>query len=969
MPYILSGTFEDVLGEFEPNSLFTAENPQNVEDGGDDSIHPLIAKDIDRFNYLGSPDDYQLLYNGWQKNFKNVVKKYVQGDLAGDNAYLVLAKQKDELNLDMQLLGPPIEDEPEEESALDFSPNQKPSRNLFMRTQIRTTSFAFVDNKGILSSIGLYYDPKRNDRWILTIEKNINLSRSERALSLITSFSISKKDNKDAAKDEFTFRRLANDNPVKCELKEIEGSEQVEDLINVIDHPLVAGFVQSIVPYKKINPNADLISLFCNTKNSNTIDLAMLEGRRWTDIFNNPALRAIKNLEQKVSPNQLLDCLNRSKPLYDFFSSLVHEEKTPELAKKVKVYVWFDQWGIQEQFASIKDNQRFIGTLTSALEFEPFYSEVMANQDKFNSILFITNESTENFTNIMSSLESNKENPAVWQALNDLTKLQWNYPQHQFAHTVLCHLAINSPNKPEITQELINKISSLGTLSSKINPIKLALQIADKDWNSNLASLLAFSAVIPEDSVQRFEESGNKKRQKLEVLFNHILTHDENTLEFMKATLAVVNSEKSSQEIKKLLKEESSNYKMLSAISPMAVFASLGIEQNYEDLALKGDPHSEFLQNLVNSVEPMLWSASTANSELPKKQLRITIYSEVLKFLNASAEDKSTLAIDLMQKITEAEQQFNAEANFDDINKQIALLLNPLDGQPELINLMNLVPAKLSLLMDKQRFDASISKEGDINEQFSHALAASLEVDDPLAAERLEVIFSYILSNTKDDHKSALLEKAHHALQTKSITELAAEINAMKRQGNNYSLLLDAVATTNTFAQLNIDKLPKEVFSPEVKGKVLRKVVKVLDVTLDKTQTELPKSTDKKREMSVPEQVYRKAMYEAVTVYLNAPSENRKAAYEKLEEATENSLHVLLKITDKDRRPALRIAAMIVTNLVSILLTAGISNLVHYRNTGDVLFKSSTKTSEDIKRADIKVLRELKSIKPSGPGG
>ncbi|WP_419419734.1 hypothetical protein ACNVED_00045 [Legionella sp. D16C41] len=100
---------------------------------------------------------------------------------------------------------------------------------------------------------------------------------------------------------------------------------------------------------------------------------------------------------------------------------------------------------------------------------------------------------------------------------------------------------------------------------------------------------------------------------------------------------------------------------------------------------------------------------------------------------------------------------------------------------------------------------------------------------------------------------------------------------------------------------------------------------------------------------------YRQKMYLIIFNQISNPAPKNKLLTE-----IKSAERDFLKIVDVDQRPWLRYMLAAIANSVALLLTAGIANIYHYRQSGDIFFFQRTAAGEAIKKLDIKIMEQLK---------
>ena len=288
-------------------------------------------------------------------------------------------------------------------------------------------------------------------------------------------------------------------------------------------------------------------------------------------------------------------------------------------------------------------------------------------------------------------------------------------------------------------------------------------------------------------------------------------------------------------------------------------------------------------------------------------------------------------------------------------------------------------PAKLA--------EQLLDRMTDTNKNYAELLASSVSVaGDSHEAnvkpkrEKLTVIFNYILTEVSEADKPRLMIAAHQAIDTNNTKIMQEALNLRSDKTLSYPLLEEGVRTSNLFAELNVSITAQQVLTPSVKAKVINKVVRLVEEQCALMNQHLARNVkpqqapvasevpvapidlieQKWAEVKPAEKEYRAAVYKAVTKYTD--SYGTVKAFDTLENELKAAESKLLLKTDKDQKPVVRIAAMIITNLLTLFLTAGISNLVHLKRTGDFLFHGSTNSSEKVKRATIKTLDEIEQF-------
>lgn len=968
-PYILSGTLNYVIKVLGAYRFF---GPSKKD------VASQINLDVDRAPLFGTLDDYYTHLKGWKQRGESKDASYLQGDMFGGSSYL--------------LLGPDIDIDGVKQPLLPADQDVEPG-------YFKTLNFGYVDKDGVLSAVGVQFVPEHPDRWIVSIEKKINHSANERTVSLITPFSL-KEPN-----EEFIYRQLEDPHATNCQLGELKDFR--DQLLDSIKHPVVEALVKLITSSNILPPNLDVFALFCHLGETDTSAvLSILEQEiqkpdGLLTILNNPVLKIISTLGVKITSAQLLRFLEES-TIPELFRVSQNIIGTQEYRAKVDIYLHFDNWGIKDDFKwlpadiDLYNFQNFIGYMLelSAEERQTFLEKIHQYDPEFNVIKFVATNKYQTYSREIFKklrLESNQD---TWSRLYDLSLTNVG---NDLEHATLCHQAfLGNTNHATFGRKIkAEYLATFAIFYFKINPAKLAKELMTPNHN-NLAHLLAYSL-----NMTREDDS---LRQMMEEVFSFILMAipESQRPALLEATFLSIDKVDSKYLEEKLLRIKPPSPDLTLLLE--GVDAINGLSTLKKNFQLKEDSIDKILMNVANILENQSnrilkiihQSAPQQLDEIVKelKKYRTAVYDAVREYLDTQPATDETLEA-MNKAISAAEVRLLQSVKIVGflvfmIKTQIAVKLlqihekiNPdsLDGfikatetQLQILavsrratevgkknlheNLAQLV--YLKEYIDPHRLAEVLLTAKKINPAHLLAHSVYLSSDDISQREKMQVIFNLILKHIPQQHQATLIDATYRAINLKNSQILKEAIDSLNPQDLDISLLVNGVETINACWELK--KPIPTIFNSENKSQVLKKVAHIVENQSYEMIKRLEEKNPKKMAAILEDQKqYRTAIYAAVTEYLNTDNQT-VLAFEKMQKAIKVAENSLLAKTKDDLRPACRVAAMIITNAITLIFTLGLANLYNYKQSEDYFFFSSTHTSKTIKKTDIAVLDEVEAF-------
>lgn len=272
MPYLIQGTFQDFFEAFGYDEFYA---------GGTSSVE--VLKDLERTLFLGTASDCQFHMDTWKDGAKSDHEHYTQGNMSAGNLFLMFGHQP----------------------FMSTNPELTESQQVYLYQKNRvSTAFAYVNKDKQLCGFGLYYLKNNPRKWMIGGIKNTNLLPSERQVSIITSVDPSPFIKKNTALsiepvtiDDKQLSALGNGQYLEPYLRHLVNSDGT---INVRAE-VISFFLQMVRPADRFEENQALLDIFTNNIQA---------------IMTNKALQILQQLPLKLSPSQILECLNIDGPLY-----------------------------------------------------------------------------------------------------------------------------------------------------------------------------------------------------------------------------------------------------------------------------------------------------------------------------------------------------------------------------------------------------------------------------------------------------------------------------------------------------------------------------------------------------------------------------------------------------------------------------------------------------------------------------
>lgn len=940
--YILKGTRVELSQAVGGVSAFDALNS--------DKSTAQIGIDYSRTHFIGKPAEADRHLSGWNQKAEELAPTYNQGDMFAEIDRLQYADPQTALIL-------------------------FPTDNDYPEYRIKKECFAFVDERGVLSSIGIAYDPEYKDRWFISITKDTTRLPHERVITYISSF------KPDEEPTTFFYRKIIKPD---CDLKEFDTSKAMQ-LATAINHPLIATYISLILHDIR---NADIMSLLFFSPvrvNGFLPDYSQVieklsSNDELSAFLNNPVLRLVKDLDITLSPAQLMACLDSNSAIYQFLNGLKdNQDAKTDLAVFAKMYCKFDAWGISEKFDTIKHDTDFLRKLNSqeqTAESQNFLKSALSDDKKFQVIQFIAKSDSDNFNQLLGELKKNNGDDIIWDRLYTLSQAKFK-EEDRLIHNTLCHMVINDTQQS--VDEIVKKAGFIGTLtslSSHIHPGKLA-RLLQSDEDMPLYRLLAQSMKLSQDNntnVVNNSPAVKARHEAFEGVFKYILedvslTKDKQ-FELIGLTKQIIISPAT------ISKLDSATYSELYVrVQAISKLADLSIAPPFAEVVMGKSLVSDTLRALLDKVDLQCKEKLNSNSYSEKVTYRKEMYGALITFLNSSKDVSQ--ADELQSAIKNAESKFPV-GDFDDIRESVSGLLLAVieENNPRIRDLgkfLNNFPNEVLDKLNRLEFSKKLLTIDDEEQPNKGWLIANSLTFSPPEEQKLEksakleAIFNHILNSSEieNEHRNALLVAAYESVNTGNIAPLQSAL------GNGHNKLLDSVRVIHQIKNIETSQsLLNAILDNSLQGSAVRTVIKHVESKCSEMKERLGANDPKLDALNIAEPKYREAVYKAVLKYttsLKKPDSedfenSNPVAFAKLKQEMLEAENNLLAVTKEDKRPVVRYFAMVITNLVTMIFTAGLANIAHWRKTGDKLFFGSNETSKRAKELTIDLLDDLSDL-------
>jgi hypothetical protein len=220
--------------------------------------------------------------------------------------------------------------------------------------QFKKTSFAFVDQNGILSGLQICFRKDHPDQWLIGLIKNTNLLPTQRQVFIMTSF-------KPTVLSQST-----------CNLTEVTSTNN--PLIQALASPMLAKFIGQILLANgtTLHPASNVIELFLQFALPQTEFLANDEllqafNEKMPAILTNEVLKLLQQHRLFPSPQQVLRCLDSESELYRLLYAFEPGEKEQENYFQLAMLLKLDELGLNKYQQDIRSDKEFVAQLSGFL--------------------------------------------------------------------------------------------------------------------------------------------------------------------------------------------------------------------------------------------------------------------------------------------------------------------------------------------------------------------------------------------------------------------------------------------------------------------------------------------------------------------------------------------------------------------------------------------------------------------------
>lgn len=290
MPYLITGTYESIFKSFGKDQFIQLDS----SGAGAQQIH----LDLSRQKFLGNKQACMAHINVWSNNMISDPQYFVQGNMDSS----ILAILFGDYSIPLRSTGESVEDHAEHATKL---------------------CFAFVDEgkERILSALSIFYRKDDPKQWVISLVKKTNKLPSEREVLILTS-----------------FKPVCKAEPL-CEIEKFEADPL--PLIKSAKHPIVECILNNIFSSTgKINTHIDTLELITqNPRNKGYQENSALLDQCpdiIPSILKNRFLHTAKKHKIALSPQNVLDCIDKKSQLHKFLASNGNFEERILLIGKLK---------------------------------------------------------------------------------------------------------------------------------------------------------------------------------------------------------------------------------------------------------------------------------------------------------------------------------------------------------------------------------------------------------------------------------------------------------------------------------------------------------------------------------------------------------------------------------------------------------------------------------------------------------
>ena len=269
MPFLIEGNAQTIYSAFGRSAFVNS-----------DKATVSLELDIFRTHFFGTAEECKTHLDAWSDLSLEVKNSYTQGNMSAGNLYLLFG--------DFPFIDLEKEDQETERAGLS------------------NVCFAYVDEQKVPSGFLLYYRKDNPKQWILALTKNNHLPPTERQVLILTSF------------DPRPFCHAP------CKISQVNANRNFSKSIS---SPKLEAFFKMLINSRgQINPHADLIEQFLqyvslSPKFMDNEELLELFHSNLATILDNKILNYVQQIELRLTPQQIVDCLNPESKL----SQLIRE--------------------------------------------------------------------------------------------------------------------------------------------------------------------------------------------------------------------------------------------------------------------------------------------------------------------------------------------------------------------------------------------------------------------------------------------------------------------------------------------------------------------------------------------------------------------------------------------------------------------------------------------------------------------
>jgi hypothetical protein len=886
---------------------------------------------------------------------------------------------------------------------------QKRNEDNKEQLEIKKTSFAFVDQNGILSGLQICFRKDKPDQWLIGLIKNTNLLPIQRQVFIMTSF-------------EPTVLCQST-----CNITEVTSTDN--PLIQALASPMLAKFIgQILLANGTLHPASNVIELFLQLVLPQTEFLANDEllqafNEKMPAILTNEVLKLLQQYRLFPSPQQVLRCLDPESEFYRLLSAFEPGENKQEDHCQLAMLLRLDTLGLDISKQTIDDINRFLSDFFSDKHNIKKALGFILESDCYTKIFFKLQE--------LASLD-------FWQVVEQSLD--------SFQAKAISRVLIN---RPKVSQSWLmsfrNALNTYPSLKQVFDPLALAdflIADSDEDWDARLKEICIDHSLI----LAKYENAARACNQPLPLSSKILKTLGKYYLQGQAHLLKLLDRCDSPKQIDAgcillrlgFAKEEVSEYiQNSSLVSAINWLKKNGLAQEITNILTSKVDFLTLIESLNSSSEKkavlILFVQGQLNArEIPKLKadfaqfpklanLIVSLYGKrilgqqlkqiafnplqhqvayLLLMLNLdfSIDQLTPVACQLILSIADLFDQFQlleGKANVNNylravlplvlqyINQgcELTVCLQYIDSQsklfvdngsqetvPFVIQLRNLLVRQLNVLSIGRGAGVAEDQQLMNTRLIAEELARGIAIlENTVANQKVKAALHKQLfaGFAALDENCQLTEK----MTIKVIKILInCHLQAPEAPLVPVDLLLkkplwaDAIHQLSKLASPHLDNIIRFISQNEEKGtqycQAVLKVRRECKVIRERLKAE---DKEKYNRFIEPEKDYRRSIYQAIYEEFDPKSFVGQSQKKTLGEKIKAAEAQITNIVEIDRHPWLRRAMMVIYNLLTILFTVGRLNTEHQRKTGDWYFFARPASSEAVRRLDLEILDEVKT--------